>query len=180
MVTDWSEERTVEEDEEQLVMRRLRNSVDDLRRGLRHLTYKVRPTVQSGSDLTARSLIFQMEKVKVKAEKSREHREKIELLEGTISLAGEPTPFRAYVPQGEMIKYGQDSKSGSKAPRLMYKVRVLARFQSPHDLISFQGCKLNNRSLHNFRPIIGKARSYLRFAPQKVSKEQILFDLRTI
>ena len=42
MVTDWSEERTVEEDEEQLVMRRLRNSVDDLRRGLRHLTYKVR------------------------------------------------------------------------------------------------------------------------------------------
>merc|ERR1712060_281328 len=115
----WSEERTVEEDEEQLVMRRLRNSVDDLRRGLRHLTYK-------------------MEKVKVKAEKSREHREKIELLGGTISLAGEPTPFRAYVPQGEMIKYGQDSKSGSKAPRLMYK-----------------GCKLNNRSLHNFRPIIG-------------------------
>ena len=65
-----------------------------------------------------------MEKVKVKAEKSREHREKIELLEGTISLAGEPTPFRAYVPQGEMIKYGQDGKSGSKAPRLMYKVRV--------------------------------------------------------
>lgn len=63
-----------------------------------------------------------MEKVKVKAEKSREHREKIELLEGTISLAGEPTPFRAYVPQGEIIKYGQDSKSGAKAPRLMYKV----------------------------------------------------------
>ena len=60
----------------------------------------------------------------MKAEKSREHREKIELLEGTISLAGEPTPFRAYVPQGEMIKYGQDAKSGSKAPRLMYKVRV--------------------------------------------------------
>merc|ERR1739848_628365 len=111
-----SEERTGEEDEEQLVMRRLRNSVDDLRRGLRHLTYK-------------------MEKVKVKAEKSREHREKIELLQGTISLAGEPTPFRAYVPQGEIIKYGQD---GSKAPRLMYK-----------------GVKLNNRSLHNFRPIIG-------------------------
>merc|ERR1712241_1499417 len=116
MVTDASEERTAEEDEEQLVMRRLRNSVDDLKRGLRHLTYK-------------------MEKVKVKAEKSREHREKIEHLEGTISLAGEPTPFRAYVPQGEIIKYGRD---GSKAPRLMCK-----------------GCKLNNRSLHNFRPIIG-------------------------
>ena len=41
MVTNWSEERTGEEDEEQLVMRRLRNSVDDLKRGLRHLTYKV-------------------------------------------------------------------------------------------------------------------------------------------
>ena len=68
-----------------------------------------------------------MEKVKVKADKSREHREKIELLEGTISLAGEPTPFRAYVPQGEIIKYGQD---GSKAPRLMYKVRVLLSFHS--------------------------------------------------
>ena len=37
----WREEMTSEEDEEQLVMRRLRNSVDDLRRGLRHLTYKV-------------------------------------------------------------------------------------------------------------------------------------------
>ena len=69
-----------------------------------------------------------MEKVKVKAEKSREHREKIELLEGTISLAGEPTPFRAYVPQGEIIKYGQDGKSGAKAPRLMYKVIIWTAF----------------------------------------------------
>ena len=51
MVTDWSEERTAEEDEEQLVMRRLRNSVDDLKRGLRHLTYKVTTSVQSGWDL---------------------------------------------------------------------------------------------------------------------------------
>ena len=50
-MTNWSEERTGEEDEEQLVMRRLRNSVDDLRRGLRHLTYKVTP-VRPGSDLT--------------------------------------------------------------------------------------------------------------------------------
>ena len=71
-----------------------------------------------------------MEKVKVKAEKSREHRERIELLEGTISLAGEPTPFRAYVPQGEIIKYGQDNKSGAKAPRLMYKVGVMGSFSS--------------------------------------------------
>ena len=98
-----------------------------------------------------------MEKVKVKAEKSREHREKIELLEGTISLAGEPTPFRAYVPQGEIIKYGQDAKSGSKAPRLMYKVTLLFTFHSHLPSSHFQGCKLNNRSLHNFRPIIGKA-----------------------
>merc|ERR1712241_363252 len=118
-ITTNTREMVTDASEEQLVMRRLRNSEDDLKRGLRHLTYK-------------------MEKVKWKAEKSREHREKIELLEGTISLAGEPTPFRAYVPQGEITKYGQDSKSGAKAPRLMYK-----------------GCKLNNRSLHNFRPIIG-------------------------
>ena len=38
---NWREEMTSEEDEEQLVMRRLRNSVDDLRRGMRSLTYKV-------------------------------------------------------------------------------------------------------------------------------------------
>ena len=37
----WREEITSEEDEEQLVMRRLRNSVDDLQRGMRRLTYKV-------------------------------------------------------------------------------------------------------------------------------------------
>jgi len=115
----WREEMTSEEDEEQLVMRRLRNSVDDLQRGMRRLTYK-------------------MEKVRLKADKSKEAREKIELMEGTLSLAGEPTPFRAYVPQEEMIKYGPEGKNGAKAARLMYK-----------------GCKLNNRSLHNFRPIIG-------------------------
>ena len=37
-------------------MRRLRNSVDDLRRGLRHLTYKVTP-VQPGSALSLTFLI---------------------------------------------------------------------------------------------------------------------------
>ena len=52
----WSREKTAEEDEEQLVMRRLRNSVDDLRRGLRHLTYKVTP-VQPGSALNLTFLI---------------------------------------------------------------------------------------------------------------------------
>ena len=69
-----------------------------------------------------------MEKVKLKADKSRENREKIELMEGTLSLAGEPTPFRAYVPQGEIIKYGQDGKIGAKAPRLMYKVIIWTAF----------------------------------------------------
>ena len=34
-------ERTAEEEEEQLVMRRLRNSAESLRRGLRSLQYKV-------------------------------------------------------------------------------------------------------------------------------------------
>ena len=61
MARDWSDERTGEEDEEQLVMRRLRNSVDDLRRGLRHLTYKVTTPVLSGRDL-ALTVLFRWKK----------------------------------------------------------------------------------------------------------------------
>ena len=46
---------TPEEDEEQLLMRRMRNSVDDLKRGMRNLDYK-------------------MQRVKVKAEQAKEQR----------------------------------------------------------------------------------------------------------
>ena len=83
---------TPEEDEEQLLMRRMRNSVDELKRGMRNLDYK-------------------MQRVKVKAEQAKEQREKIELHQGTVCMTGEPTPFKAFVPQ--------DQKAGG---RLVYKV----------------------------------------------------------
>ena len=41
MVYVVREDITAEEDEEQLIMRRLRNSVDELRRGYRALDYKM-------------------------------------------------------------------------------------------------------------------------------------------
>merc|ERR1712211_234427 len=109
-------EITVEEDEEQLIMRRLRNSVDELRRGYRALDYR-------------------MQRIKGKADQAKEDLEKIELLEEKVCIRGEPVPFRAYIPKEEVIKYRKDQKGGS---RLIYK-----------------GCKLNNRSLHNFRPTVG-------------------------
>eukprot|EP00092_Neocalanus_flemingeri_P077666 GFUD01096491.1.p1 GENE.GFUD01096491.1~~GFUD01096491.1.p1 ORF type:complete len:133 (-),score=51.45 GFUD01096491.1:51-422(-) len=101
---------TPEEDEEKLVMRRLRTSVDELRRGMKKLDYT-------------------MQRVMTKAEQAKEQREKIELNEGKMCMAGEPTPFRAFIPQ--------DLKKGGG--RLIYK-----------------GCKLNNRSLHNYRPSYGE------------------------
>merc|ERR1719244_2526277 len=107
---------TAEEDEEQIIMRRMRNTVDELKRGYRWLDYR-------------------MQHVKQKAEQSKDTREKIELYEDKMCLRGEPIPFRAYIPKEEVIKYGKDQKGGG---RLIYK-----------------GCKLNNRSLHNFRPTIG-------------------------
>merc|ERR1712223_2097647 len=64
-----------EEDEEQMIMRRLRNSCDELRRGYRCLDYR-------------------MQRVKQKAEQSRENRENIELPEEKVSVRGEPIPFK--------------------------------------------------------------------------------------
>merc|ERR1711893_399456 len=109
---------TPEEDEEQMIMRRLRNSVDELKRGYRWLDYR-------------------MQRVKDKADKSKEHRENIELPEGKLSIRGEPIPFKAYIPMDEVIQYRKDQKSGGS--RLIYK-----------------GVKLNNRTMHNFRPTIGQ------------------------
>merc|ERR1712198_73304 len=109
-------ELTVEEDEEQLIMRRLRNSVDQLRREYRALDYR-------------------MQRVKSKAENARNERERIELVEDKVCVRGEPIPFRAYIPKEEVIMYRKDQKCGG---RLIYK-----------------GCKLNNRSLHNYRPTVG-------------------------
>merc|ERR1712038_1761536 len=74
-----------EEDEEQMIMRRLRNSCDELRRGYRWLDYR-------------------MQRVKQKAEQSRENRENIELPEEKVSVRGEPIPFKAYIPMDEGIQ----------------------------------------------------------------------------
>merc|ERR1712176_24842 len=107
---------TAEEDEEQLIMRRLRNSMDELKRGYRLLDYRMQSVVSKASDL-------------------KDKREKIELHEEKTCIRGQPIPFRAYIPKEEVIKYRKDQKGGG---RLIYK-----------------GLKLNNRSLHNFRPTIG-------------------------
>merc|ERR1719189_745802 len=103
-----------EEDEEQMIMRRLRNSCDDLRLG------------------------YRMQRVKQKAEQSRENREMIELPEEKVSVRGEPIPFKAYIPMDEVIQYRKDQKA-SGGGRMVYK-----------------GIKLNNRTMHNFRPTIGQ------------------------
>merc|ERR1712126_180305 len=108
---------TAEQDEEQIIMRRLRNSVDELRRGYRALHYK-------------------MDKIKSKASQAKHTRETIELCEEKVCIRGEPAPFRAYIPKEEVINYRKDQKAGG---RLIYK-----------------GCKLNNRSMHNFRPTLGQ------------------------
>merc|ERR1712241_1379279 len=107
-----------EEDEEQMIMRRLRNSCDELRRGYRGLDYR-------------------MQRVKQKADQSKEQRENIELPEEKVSVRGEPIPFKAYIPMDEVIQYRKDQKAGGG--RLIY-----------------EGIKLNNRTMHNFRPTIGQ------------------------
>merc|ERR1712038_2244613 len=109
---------TPEEDEERLIMRRMRNACDELQRGFRRLDY-------------------QMQRVKGKAEQAKDTREGIELLEDKVCIRGQPVPFRAYIPKEEVIKYRKDQKAG--CGRLIYK-----------------GCKLNNRTMHNFRPTIGQ------------------------
>merc|ERR1712055_261723 len=108
---------TPEEDEEMLIMRRMRNSVDELKREYRWLGYR-------------------MQRVKSKAEDSKSTREGIELNEEKVSIRGEPSQFRAYIPKEEVIMYRKDQKCGG---RMIYK-----------------GCKFNNRSMHNFRPTIGQ------------------------
>merc|ERR1712083_623615 len=110
---------TPEEDEEQMIMRRLRNSCDELKRGYRWLDYR-------------------MQRVKQKADQSKEQRENIELPEEKVSVRGEPIPFKAYIPMDEVIQYRKDQKS-SGGGRMVYK-----------------GIKLNNRTMHNFRPTIGQ------------------------
>merc|ERR1712059_111366 len=97
--------------------RTLTAEVDEAKRGFRWLDYR-------------------MQRVKDKAEQSKEVREKIELNEEKVSIRGEPIPFRAYIPKEEVIMYRKDQKCGG---RMIYK-----------------GCKLNNRSMHNFRPTIGQ------------------------
>ena len=92
---------TPEEDEEQMIMRRLRNSVDELKRGYRWLDYR-------------------MQRIKTKADKAKEQRENIELPEDKLSVRGEPIPFKAFIPMDEVIQYRKDQKAG--CGRLVYKV----------------------------------------------------------
>ena len=94
---------TAEEDEEQMIMRRLRNSVDELKRGYRWL-------------------YFRMQRVKTKADLCKEKRESIELIEEKVSITGEPTEFKAYIPMEEVIQYRKDQKAGDG--RLVYKVNI--------------------------------------------------------
>ena len=101
MVMKDPTEISPEEDEEQMIMRRLRNSVDELKRGYRWLDYR-------------------MQRIKTKADQSKEHRESIELPEDRLSIRGEPIPFKAYIPMDEVIQYRKDQKAGGG--RLVYKV----------------------------------------------------------
>ena len=96
---------TPEEDEEQMIMRRLRNSVDELKRGYRWLDYR-------------------MQRIKTKADKAKEQRENIELPEDKLSVRGEPIPFKAFIPMDEVIQYRKDQKAG--CGRLVYKVCLLS------------------------------------------------------
>ena len=65
-----------------------------------------------------------MERVRVKADQSRDKRQSIELCEENISIAGQPSPFKAFVPQDDVINYRDDKKS-CVSGRLEYKVRNL-------------------------------------------------------
>eukprot|EP00091_Calanus_sinicus_P009995 TRINITY_DN23227_c0_g1_i1.p1 TRINITY_DN23227_c0_g1~~TRINITY_DN23227_c0_g1_i1.p1 ORF type:complete len:130 (+),score=45.14 TRINITY_DN23227_c0_g1_i1:92-481(+) len=90
---------TPEEDEEQLIMRRLRNSVDELKRGTGGWTSGCRG--------------------KSKAEDSKEQREGIELLEEKVSTRGEPSHFQAEPPAEEGTQCRKKQKAGDG--RLVYK-----------------------------------------------------------
>ena len=72
---------TPEEDEEQLIMRRMRNSVDELRRGYRLLIILISPLTM----LVDRWLDYRMQRVKTKAADSKDIREGIELFEEKAS-----------------------------------------------------------------------------------------------
>ena len=172
-------EISAEEDEEALIMRRLRNASDSLKRGLKGLEYKVCLKWNNFSCSISHPYHFtvckqrngsvvwisnfdqfdQMERVRRKADQSRAIRQNIELCEGTISIAGEPSPFKAYVPQDEVIKYRQDQGGNSaSAGRLIYKVCDI--FTDIAKMIKLlQSCRLNNRSLSLFR--IGYGKSFL-------------------
>merc|ERR1711942_539299 len=85
---------TAEEDEEQMIMRRLRNSVDELQRGYRWLGYR-------------------MDRVMSKAEESRYQRERIELMEEMVSIRGEPGNYLTDIPKEEETKSKKTHQQGS-------------------------------------------------------------------
>merc|ERR1711936_4482 len=87
---------------------------------------------------------------------SKENRESIELPEDKLFITGEITPFKAYIPMEEVIQYRKEQKAGGG--RLVYR-----------------GCKLDNLTMHNFRPTIGQAVStYAITFVTKVAQDLIL------
>ena len=72
---------TPEEDEEQLIMRRLRNSCDELKRGYRWLDYRWEGGGQAGEP----DPCFRMQRVVTKADDSKHQREGIELFEEKVT-----------------------------------------------------------------------------------------------
>ena len=87
---------SAEEDEEQMIMRRLRNSCDELRRGFRSDSRKDRRNYFQVC-VVFRWLDYRMQRVKQKADQSKEQRENIELSEEKVSVRGEPIPFKVKI-----------------------------------------------------------------------------------
>ena len=149
----WSKGMTGEEDEEQLVMRRLRNSVDDLRRGLRHLTYKVTP-VQPGPKLSISNSRWKRWRWRQRSlgntERGSSYWRAPSVWPGSQHRS-EPTFHR-----GRSSSTARTTRVEPRLPGWCTRWELWVVSTVSH-LSWYQGCKLNNRSLHNFRPIIGKA-----------------------
>ena len=67
----------------------------------------------------------QMERVRGKADQCRHARECVELCDVSVLVAGEPSPFRAYIPQEEAVRYRRDQRTGATG-RMIYKVRLFS------------------------------------------------------
>merc|ERR1712080_150391 len=91
------QEFSAEQDEEKLILRRLRNSIDDLQRGYRRLDY-------------------QMTRVMTKSDRAKETRENIELIEDKVCIRGQPVP--CIHPQGGGYHVQEGSEGRLWTPHL--------------------------------------------------------------